>query len=109
MGGEVGNLLYGGIRYLYFGIGGSVRKLDGTIAGPYRPRWRMGQRESTRLGAVLSTARGLGTFCTGSSKFLSHPHQVSQRPGLHLFHHLTPVQLDRDFADAQLERNLLVQ
>src|SRR5439155_22655632 len=36
-------------------------------------------------------------------------HEISDRPGLHLPHHLAAVGLHRDLADAELAADLLVQ
>src|SRR5437762_708917 len=38
-----------------------------------------------------------------------HFHQVGERIGLHLLHHLAAVGFHRDFADAELATDLLVQ
>ena len=37
-----------------------------------------------------------------------HLHQISERPGLHLSHHLPPVGLHCDFADPEFAADLLV-
>src|SRR5262245_42400160 len=46
--------------------------------------------------------------CSPRSELRGHCHQVRQRLGLHLAHHLSPVCLDCDLADAEFTTNLFV-
>src|SRR6516162_9616913 len=43
-----------------------------------------------------------------NSECIGYPHQVRQRPCAHLLHNISAMDLDRDFADSKLSRNLLV-
>ena len=44
-----------------------------------------------------------------AAKSRSNIHEICERFGLHLSHHLAPVGLNRDLADAKLESDLLIQ
>ena len=45
----------------------------------------------------------------GEAKPAGHFHEVGERGGLHLSHHVASMSLHRDFADAELATDLLVQ
>src|SRR6266481_3683375 len=57
---------------------------------------------------IRRSGRGrAGRTCKAESR--GHCHQIGERVGLHLSHHLTPVCLYRDLADVELATNLFIQ
>src|ERR1700730_2617674 len=48
-------------------------------------------------------------FCPGEVQAVGHPGQIRQRSRLHLSHHLAAMDFYRDFADADLVGDLLVE
>src|SRR5712672_2269660 len=51
---------------------------------------------------------GLTRLRLMQSKALGHPHEVGQRPGVHLLHCMATMDLDRNLAEAELGGRLLV-
>ena len=47
-------------------------------------------------------------LCLPNTECIGHPHQVGQRTGAHLPHHIAAMHLGSDFADPKFTRNLLV-
>ena len=58
-------------------------------------------------GARQNSLKALRRNC--DVEFLGHFHQICDRVGLHLLHHLTSVCFDCFFADAELASDLFVQ
>jgi hypothetical protein len=62
-----------------------------------------------RSGRLLSSIiRWTAARLTFEAEFRSNVHQVSEGPRVHLSHHLAPVCLNRDLANAKLETDLLI-
>jgi hypothetical protein len=95
----VRNLLYGGIRDLYFGIG-----------GPQKPHKKgTGKNSHKRHTKKFSSLRILNKFafflCTlcaflWLSKLLSHTDEVGERGGAHFLHHQAAMKFDSDLTRA---------
>src|SRR3977135_3251901 len=52
---------------------------------------------------------GCSRLVRRNSESLSHSHQLRQRTGLHLSHHLAAADLDANLAQTEFSRDLLVQ
>src|SRR5947209_19346439 len=68
---------------------------------------REGTREELAANLLSSEFQRFCRRCDAESR--GHCHQVSERVGSHLSHHVAPVCLHRDLADAELATHRLVE